>query len=218
MNNLQVPRSETVKSISRQRLTSALRHNVPKAIDHEIPIGSDILLEKLRPRNDWLSPFKEFAVDKKNRILNTNRVNVLASVVKVKSYKQVSVISARSTSLRKMDSLLGKMLAVEAFFDPVRNRFGFVLCTDAFLNSETTISHSNIVVTEGLQPNCSFEPFYKAKKAEIHGLTVRKPGQSSTYGSYLIEQMVYEEDLQMFKRMLEQVENLLKQFMWHRVW
>ena len=112
MNNLQVPRSETVKSISRQRLTSALRHNVPKAIDHEIPIGSDILLEKLRPRNDWLSPFKEFAVDKKNRILNTNRVNVLASVVKVKSYKQVSVISARITSLRKMDSLLDKMLAV----------------------------------------------------------------------------------------------------------
>ena len=54
-----------MKVIARQRLAKALGLNAPRATDHEISIGSDVLLYKERPHNEWVGPYKVMPGDKK---------------------------------------------------------------------------------------------------------------------------------------------------------
>ena len=55
MKPMETSRSEMLKVIARQRLTTSLKMNVSTAADHDISIGSDVLLYKERPRNEWIS-------------------------------------------------------------------------------------------------------------------------------------------------------------------
>ena len=65
MTALSIARSEMAKVIARQRLSTAIRHNVPKAADQEVTVCSDVLLYKERPRNEWIGPYKVVAGDGK---------------------------------------------------------------------------------------------------------------------------------------------------------
>ena len=49
---LSVARSEMLKFMAKQRLATALRRHIPEITDHDLPIGSDVVLYKERLRNE----------------------------------------------------------------------------------------------------------------------------------------------------------------------
>ena len=116
-------RSEMVKVTARQRITTSLRRNVPSAADHEISIGSVVLIYKERPRNEWVGPYKVMAGDNNNLLLNVNGRIVPASVDKVKPYKSKPASNSTSPSpspSEKLDSLLHRIIGGEIFFVRIR--------------------------------------------------------------------------------------------------
>ena len=115
MKALQTARSEMVKVIARQRLASALRLNVPAATDRDIAIGSDALLYKERPRNEWLGPYKVLVGNNKNLLINDDGRTTPVSIDKFKPYKRSSISEARSTSLRDINAQMDQMIFREAF-------------------------------------------------------------------------------------------------------
>ena len=113
---LQFARSTMLKVTDRQRLAKALRLNAPMATDHEISIGSDVLLYKERPRNEWVGLYRVMAGDNENLLLNIDGRVVPASVEKVKPYRAKAFPRFNNPSSTSLDQVLGKFIAGKSFF------------------------------------------------------------------------------------------------------
>ena len=60
------------KFIARQILSNAIRRNVPRAADQETVVGSDVLVYKERPSNEWIGSYKVLDADGKIFLLNVD--------------------------------------------------------------------------------------------------------------------------------------------------
>ncbi len=110
MMALSVVRSEMMKALAKQRLATALRRHVPKMTDHDVPIGSDVLLYKEITRNEWVGPYKAIAGDNKILLLNIDGRIIPASIDKVKIYQEMAQNSesakvTHTPTRRNMDSI-----------------------------------------------------------------------------------------------------------------
>ena len=83
---LSVARSEMEKFIPKQRLATTFRRYIPKMTDHDLPIGSDVLLYKERPRSEWVGPYKVIAGYNKNLLLIVDGRIIPLTFDKIKIY------------------------------------------------------------------------------------------------------------------------------------
>ncbi len=74
-----------VKLVARNCISTAFHERIPRAEDHDIKIGSEVLLYKERPINMWVGPYRVVAGDSKHLSLNLKGNLVPASVDKVKA-------------------------------------------------------------------------------------------------------------------------------------
>ena len=71
-------RKEMAAAIAKERLSSAIRANVPAAAMKDIKIGSDVLVYREKPEDMWIGPFK--VLDSDGKLL---RLDVRGSVMQV---------------------------------------------------------------------------------------------------------------------------------------
>ena len=177
MKALQTARSEMVKIIARQRLASALRRNVPSSADRDILFGSDVLLYKERPRHEWVGTYKVMAGDNENVLLNMNGRIVPASVDKVKPYQTSPTSNEQRSSLRRMDSVLDKLINSEVLLVSICKGLAKVQTATGIYTSEMISTPNDVLVTEIIEPDDNrnnSELFHKAEKAEMQGLIERR--------------------------------------------
>ncbi len=152
MKALQTAQSEMVKIIARQRLASALRRNVPSAADRDILTGSDVLLYKEKPRHEWVGPYKVMEGDNKNMLLNITGRIVPASVDEVEPSQTSPKSNKQSSSLRRIDSVLDKLISGEVFLISIRKGLAKVQTATSIYTSEMISTLNNILVNEILEP------------------------------------------------------------------
>ncbi len=102
---LSVARSEIMKFVAKQRLSTALRRHFPKMTGHDVPIVSDVLFYKERLRNESVGPYKVIAGENKNLLLNLDgRINP-ESIDKIKIDKEMAQNSESSkvTHTRRLE-------------------------------------------------------------------------------------------------------------------
>lgn len=179
---LKIARSEMLKVIARQRLATAIQKNVPKVANHDISIGSDVLLYKERPVNRWLGPYKVIAGDMKNLLLNVDGRIVPASVDKVKTFKRVQAESkdtatpAAPGARREMESTIDRIISGEIFMVTLRGSLTSAERKHTTYEKDHAPTPSDILVTEILDSKDvrnSSQVFQEAKQKEIDGLKER---------------------------------------------
>ena len=77
-------RKEITKVIAKDRVTRALRINVPSAALTDIPIGSRVLVFREKPENKWVGPYTVVGVRDKAVFIDLNGTNKQVSIDKVK--------------------------------------------------------------------------------------------------------------------------------------
>lgn len=161
-----------MKVIARQRLSKSIRHNVPRAADQEVMIGSDVLLYKERLRNEWVGPYKVIAGDGKNFLFNIDGAIKPASIDKVKIYKTVPAINTE-----RLDMEIDRVISGEVFLVTLRGTFEKFNTNQEILGADLMQLTMQIYVTEVLNPRDqrNYSPIFQtAKASEIWGLVSRK--------------------------------------------
>ena len=92
MKAMESARKEMASVMGKERISKAVRMNVPSAADTDIVIGSRVLLYREKPEDQWTGPYLVIDVQDKSVTIQLEGKIMNVSIDKVKSYKNSPVI------------------------------------------------------------------------------------------------------------------------------
>lgn len=173
MKAISTARREATKVISQHRLDVALNKLVPGAANNDLKIADEVLMYREKPVAKWVGPYIITSINGKQVTLDTGDRTILASIDKLKLYRQVS----NNMDDKKLLTEQSHDLSRDDIFQHELNQLKSLL-GNRYVGDEVQPSAViDTFVSKLIDDNSSRaqeEDFVKAKQAEILGLQQRK--------------------------------------------
>ncbi|CDF36767.1 unnamed protein product [Chondrus crispus] len=170
MKAMESARKEMASVMAKERLSRAVRMNVPSAADKDIVIGSRVLLYREKPEDQWTGPYLVLDVKDKSVTIQLEGKIMNTSIDKVKSYNSPPVIpdctplavniddsynftADNEDVLRDIDTILERIRgtpppAPNGFSDTARQDVNVPLSTPDMLTRNEITSETQALMTQ----------------------------------------------------------------------